>query len=69
MTGHALVIVEVPVVNLGYEEHHIENRCKECGFVYGWVKGRRATAEEMEAARAGKIQLKTIDKARIARVG
>src|SRR6266852_560879 len=53
MTGHDLVIVQVPVVNLGYEEYHLEHRCKECGMAYSWTEGRKASPAEMEAARQG----------------
>jgi len=67
--SHPLEMVKVPVVNLAYEEWHNEHRCKTCGMAYSWTDGRRATPAEIEAAKQGKMELKTTDKAKIARVG
>jgi hypothetical protein len=66
--GHDLEIGERLVINIGFEEAHIESYCKNptCGFVYGWKNGRAATPQELADAKAGKIRLKERNLAMIA---
>jgi len=37
-------------------EHHLEVRCKNCGMAYQRIDGRRATPDEVESFKQGKIE-------------
>jgi hypothetical protein len=59
---HKLDMKQRLVVNLANEEAHLENYCSTCGYAYTWEQGRKATSEEMEGCRAGKIPAKETKK-------
>ncbi len=52
---HTLEIVDVPTVNGGNQEFHVEHRCKVCAACYGRSEGRTATPDELLQLEAGKI--------------
>jgi len=53
---HKFVKKLVKVVNLSTTEIHEQLRCGTCNRFYASYNGRAATPEEMEKARAGKIE-------------
>jgi hypothetical protein len=56
------------VINVGYEEAHDEHYCKNCGMVYSWTSGRKASPDEIQQAKDGKLPQKQTNPALIARV-